>query len=264
MSFFPWPYSLGLIAVFFLVAWVVHRLARRIAGRMVRLNQFVPADQRLRQERLNTLHGLFASAISFFAILVAVLLSLAVFVDNDTLIWIVGLFSAAFGLSAQPLVSDFLSGISFIFEDAFEVGEKVSIIGVAGTEVEGTIEAVNLRTTKLRAPTGELLTVPNGQVRVIRNYSRGSFSNADIQVKIAAEDLSRALPLLEELGKEAVHRLPNLLEPWRIISETGEIGQQTSLTLLAKAKFGTAAELRPHLLALVQERLAEAEITLAG
>jgi small conductance mechanosensitive channel len=109
-----------------------------------------------------------------------------------------------------------------------------------------------------------LLTVPNGQIRVIRNYSRGRFSTADIQVKLAAEDLSRALPVLEELGKEAMHRLPDLLEPWRVISETGEIGQQTELTLLAKARFGTAAELRPRLLALVQERLAEAEITLAG
>jgi moderate conductance mechanosensitive channel len=262
--FYSWWPSLLWIAVFFLMALLVQRLSRRIAERMVRLNQIVPAERRPRQERLNTLQGLYASAISFFAILLAFLLSLALFVESETLIWIIGLFSAAFGLSAQPLVSDFLSGVSFIFEDAFEVGEKVAIIGVAGTEVEGVIEAVNLRTTKIRAPTGELLTVPNGQIRVIRNYSRGRFSTADIQVKLAAGDLSRAITVLEELGKEAVHRLPNLLEPWRVISETGEIGQQTELTLLAKAKFGTAAELRPHLLALVQERLAEAEIKLAG
>lgn len=261
---YSWWISLASIAAFFLAALVVQRLSRRIAERMLGLNQFVPAGRRPRQERLNTLHGLYASAISFFAILIAILLSLSLFVDNDTLIWIVGLFSAAFGLSAQPLVSDFLSGISFIFEDAFEVGEKVAIIGVAGTEVEGVIEAVNLRTTKIRAPSGELLTVPNGQIRVIRNYSRGRFSTADVQIKIEAEDLSRALPVLEELGKEAVGRLPNMLEPWKVISETGAMGQQTELTLLAKARFGTAAELRPHLLALVQEKLAEAEITLAG
>jgi hypothetical protein len=65
------------------------------------------------------------------------------------------------------------------------------------------------------------------------------------------------------LGQEAVHVLPNLLEPWQVISEHGEIGQQIELTLLAKARFGQAAELRPRLLALVQERLAEAGIALA-
>ena len=47
-----------------------------------------------------------------------------------------------------------------------------------------------------------------------------------------------------------------------MISETGTIGQQTVLTLLAKARFGQAAEMRPRLLALVQERLAEAGIAL--
>jgi hypothetical protein len=82
-------------------------------------------------------------------------------------------------------------------------------------------------------------------------------------LKIEAADLCQALPFLEELGQGAVSLLPNLLEPWQVISEKGTIGQQTELTLLAKARFGQAAEMRPHLLALVQERLAEAGIALA-
>jgi len=114
----------------------------------------------------------------------------------------------------------------------------------------------------IRSPTGELYIVPNGEVRVVRNFSRGRFSTANIKLKIEGGDLSRALPLLEELGQEAVSRLPNLLEPWQVISETGTIGQQTVFTLLAKARFGQAADMRPRLLALVQERLAEAGIAL--
>jgi len=169
----------------------------------------------------------------------------------------IGLFSAAFGLAMRPLLSDFLAGMSFIFEDTFSVGEKVEMMGV-----EGVIEAVNLRATWLRAPTGELYVVPNGEVRVVRNFSRGRFSMANITLKIAAADLGRALPLLEDLGKEAVALLPNLLEPWRVISESGVIGQQTELTLLAKARFGRAAEMRPRILSLVQQRLAEADIAL--
>jgi hypothetical protein len=61
---------------------------------------------------------------------------------------------------------------------------------------------------------------------------------------------------LEALREEAVHLLPNLLEPWQVISKSGAIGQQTELTLVTKARFGMAAEMRPRLLALVQERLA--------
>ena len=125
------------------------------------------------------------------------------------------------------------------------------------------VEAVNLRTTWLRAPSGELYIVPNGEIRVVRNFSRGRFSTVKVTLKIAAADLGRTLPVLEELGPEAVALLPNLLEPWQVISESGVIGQQTELTLIAKARFGQAAEMRPRLLALVQERLSEIGVILA-
>jgi small-conductance mechanosensitive channel len=44
----------------------------------------------------------------------------------------VGLFAAAFGLGARPLVSDYLTGVGFLFEDTFDVGEKVDILGNEG------------------------------------------------------------------------------------------------------------------------------------
>jgi small conductance mechanosensitive channel len=139
------------------------------------------------------------------------------------------------------------------------VGEKVEIL-----DAEGVVEAVNLRTTWLRAPTGELYVVPNGEIRVVRNFSRGRFSIVKVTLKIEAADLGHALPVLEKLGQEAVALLPNLLEPWQVISESGIIGQQTELTLLAKAWFGQAAEMSPRLLALVQERFKEAKVDLVN
>ena len=62
---------------------------------------------------------------------------------------------------------------------------------------------------------------------------------------------------------EAVALLPNLLEPWQVISATGIVGQQAELQLVVKTRFGKAAEMRPRLLALVQERLTEAGIQLS-
>jgi small conductance mechanosensitive channel len=170
----------------------------------------------------------------------------------------VGLLSAGFGLGARPLISDVLAGINLIFEDSYAVGEKVEMLGV-----EGVVEAVNLRTSWLRAPSGEVYIVPNGDVRLVRNFSRGSFSPANITIKMASVSLSRALSLLEELSNEAVVLLPNLLEPWQVISESGSIGQVAELKLLARARFGKSAEMRPRMLALVQERLAQVGIELA-
>ena len=249
-----WSYAIRIV-FFYLSAWLFHRLARPIASHIVRYGQFT--QDQPQPERQATQRSLIAGAISFLAFAIATLFSLAQFVSLNTLVWVVGLFSAAFGLGARPLISDFLAGVSFIFEDTFAVGEKVETLGV-----EGVVEEVNLRTTLIRASTGELYVVPNGEVRVVRNFSRGRFSPADIKLKIAASDLNHALTLLEELGGEAVVLLPNLLEPWQVISESGVIGERTELILVAKARYGKAAEMRPRLLALVHERLSELGIAL--
>lgn len=256
-----WSYAMR-VFTFYLFAWIVHRLSNRIARLIYLERRIATGKRRSKGERVATLRGLIASAITFLAFALATFASLSMAVQTDTLVWMIGLFSAAFGLGARPLLADFLTGISFMFEDTFDVGEKVQLVGLGGGGVEGVVEAVNLRTTLIRSPTGESFTVPNGEVRIVRNFSRGRFSVANVTVKTSADDLPRALELLEELGEEAVALLPNLLEPWQVISASGAIGQQTELTVIAKARFGKAAEMRPRLLAFVHEELAKIGISL--
>ena len=258
----PYMSDIFRIGVYFLLAWIISLMAKVIVNRILRLRGSTPIDRKHRPERQKTIQSLITSAISLFAFVTAALLSIGLFVEPNTLIWMVGLFSAAFGLGARPLISDYLAGISFIFEDTFAVGEKVELPGIHA--VEGVIEAISLRITSIRAPSGELYVVPNGEIRTVRNYSRGKFSIANVTLKISASDLGNALSILETLGEEAVILLPNLIEPWQIISPEGVIGQNTELTLVAKARFGMAAEMRPRLLKLVQERLDEAGIKLAA
>jgi len=259
---YPWLDEVIRIVIYFLLAWIASLSSNWISKRFMRFRRFAPRGRQPRPERQKTIQSLIASAISLAAFIAATISSVGLFVEPDTLVWMVGLFSAAFGWGARPLISDYLAGISFIFEDTFAVGEKIELPGLH--PVDGVIESINLRTTSFRASSGELYVVPNGEIRTVRNFSRGKFSLANITIKIASNDLSRALPFLEELGHEAVVLLPNLLEPWQVISESGVIGQETELTLIAKAKFGLASEMRPRLLALVQERLAEEDIPLVS
>jgi small-conductance mechanosensitive channel len=273
------PFKVVFMGAFFLVAFIIHRLAWLIAGGLLhsplwsriflwssnRLKsshfKLDVAEAGMRLERQHTIQHLVASTISVMAFVIAVLLSLGQFLSAETLALLAGLFTAAFSLGARPLIADTLAGMSFIFEDNFDVGEKVEIASVTG-KVEGVVETMNLQTTIIRAPTGELYVVPNSEIRILRNFSRGRFSTAHLTLKLATVDLNEALPLLAELGSEATILLPQLLGPWQVISEAGALGEHTELTLLSKTRFGQAAELRPHLLALVQARLAEADIGL--
>ncbi|MBT3338359.1 MAG: mechanosensitive ion channel [Anaerolineae bacterium] len=254
-----WMSDLTKIIIYFLLAWIVSLLAKKIAHRLMKKEG---SGRSPSVKRKNTLQSLLASAISLLSFLTAILLSLGLFVEADTLIWMVGLFSAAFGLGARPLIGDYLAGISFIFEDTFTVEEKVEIPGLI--PIEGLIEAISLRTTSIRANSGELYVVPNGEIRTVRNFSRGKFSLANIIIKINSHDLNKALLILENLGSEAMTLLPNLLERWMVVSESGVIGHETELTVIAKARFGKASEMRPRLLALVQERLLKENIPLVS
>ncbi|MGH9061662.1 MAG: mechanosensitive ion channel family protein [Acidimicrobiales bacterium] len=75
---------------------------------------------------------------------------------------------AAVGFGAQTLVKDFLSGVLILAEDQYGVGDTVT---VASSSTTGTVESVNLRTTRVRAVDGMVWYVPNGDIRAVGNHS---------------------------------------------------------------------------------------------
>ncbi|HKI53873.1 MAG TPA: mechanosensitive ion channel family protein [Anaerolineales bacterium] len=250
------------VVIYIVLAWLFAFLLKRLARWLIKLGRLAPHGRQPSPERQKTLRSLLSSTINLVVIILVIVASLRLFVDPTTVAWVMGLFSAAFGFGARIVIGDYLSGLSFLFEDTFAVGEKIEVTGIR--PIEGVVEALNLRTTMLRSPSGELYVVPNGEIRAVRNFSRGKFSIASITIKILASDLGSAHSTLEALGNEAVALLTNLIEPWQVTSLGGVTGQYTELTLIAKARFGKAADMRPRLLTLVQERLSEANIELVS
>ena len=251
------------ISLAFLLAFIVRLVAKTVIPR-IQFTRFFNRRRRIvRAERVETVQRLVISLITLLAFLAASITMLGLVVgDLSNLIWVVALFASGFGLGLMPLLKDFFTGITFLFEDSFDVGEKVELL--VPSVIEGVVEHVNLRTTSIRAMTGELYTVPNGEIRVVRNFSRGHFSTADIVLSVDSDDLSKALDALEQVRDDALLHLPNLLEPWLVISEKGHIGQRVELKLVAKARYGKAADLRPRLLGYVHDCLTKAGIELVA
>ncbi len=99
-----------------------------------------------------------------------------------------GIIGVALGFGSQSLVKDFLSGVFILIEDQFGVGDIVNL----DNETSGTVEAVSLRTTRLRAVDGTVWHVPNGEIRRVGNQSQ-HWSRALIDVEVAYEtDLDHA------------------------------------------------------------------------
>jgi small-conductance mechanosensitive channel len=78
-----------------------------------------------------------------------------------------GVIGIAVGFGAQSLVRDVISGVFFLFEDAFRVGEYIDT-----GRLKGTVEGISLRSLRLRHQSGQVHTVPFGQILAVTNSSR--------------------------------------------------------------------------------------------
>ncbi|WP_416896654.1 MAG: mechanosensitive ion channel family protein [Minwuia sp.] len=78
-----------------------------------------------------------------------------------------GVVGIAIGFGAQALVRDIISGIFFLIDDAFRVGEYVEF-----GDIRGQVEMISIRSMRLRHHRGAIHTIPFGELRSITNYNR--------------------------------------------------------------------------------------------
>ncbi|MEJ7798342.1 MAG: mechanosensitive ion channel domain-containing protein [Solirubrobacteraceae bacterium] len=130
-----------------------------------------PSETNLRTEqRINALTSVLRSVAGFVVLLFACFAVLSeIGVDVAPLLAGAGVVGVALGFGSQSLVKDFLSGMFILVEDQFGVGDVVELDGTT----TGMVEAVSLRTTRLRAEDGTVWHVPNGAIIRVGNKSQG-------------------------------------------------------------------------------------------
>ncbi|HUG56269.1 MAG TPA: mechanosensitive ion channel family protein [Candidatus Limnocylindrales bacterium] len=136
--------------------------------------------------------------------LAAVVLTLAAFtvlsevgVDITPVLAGIGVVGIAVGFGAQSLVRDVIGGVLILIEDQYRRGDVVRLAGVAGL-----VEDVNLRRTVLRDLDGIVYSVPNGEVSVSANFTRG-YARVNLDVVVGyGEDLDRVHDVLDRVGAE--------------------------------------------------------------
>jgi len=154
------------------VAWVLCQLAidRNLQG--VGAGPKLPGadddSESAPGSRLQTMLPLLRAA---FGILVAVITTLIVLsrlgIDTAPLIAGAGVFGLAISFGSQSLVRDIISGLFYMWDDAFRVGEYIDT-----GRLKGTVEKLGIRSLKLRHHNGPLHTVPYGQLGAVTNMSR--------------------------------------------------------------------------------------------
>jgi moderate conductance mechanosensitive channel len=108
-----------------------------------------------------------------------------------------GVIGIAIGFGAQTLVRDIISGIFYLLDDSFRVGDYVESAGA-----KGTVEQISLRSLKLRHPRGMVYTIPYGRMGTVTNWSRDyNITKLDIRLRFDT-DLDEVRKIIKKLNKE--------------------------------------------------------------
>ena len=150
------------------VAFVVWRIA--LAG----VDRLFAPRLATQHSRASTYVNPLKSLIGFAVLVVLTLLLLNIWsVNVSSAVWAAGVVTAALAFGAQALVKDLLAGYSIFAQDQFEVGDYIELMLGTNSQVSGIVEAVGMRTTRLIDKGGRTLFIPNGNIYVVTNASKG-------------------------------------------------------------------------------------------
>ena len=156
-----------------------------------------------RRARIRTLLPVLRNFLFIFVLIIASLSALAAMgLQIGPLLAGAGVVGIAVGFGAQTLVRDVLSGVFFLLDDAFRVGELIESEGISGT-----VETFSLRSVRLRHYKGQLHTVPFGDLKAITNYSR-DWVNELLEVTVVHEaDLEQVERAIKRVSGEMMQDL---------------------------------------------------------
>ena len=178
------------------LAWILQAVANRLIRVFRRYMQAkVPsADE---QARIDTLARVFRNSGAIVIVIVAGTLVLGELgISIAPILATAGVAGVAIGFGAQSLIKDYFTGFFLLLEDQLRQGDVVEVAGKSGM-----VEEVTLRYVRLRDFEGHVHFVPNGEIKVVSNRTRG-FAQAAIDVGVSySVDLDQAIAVMREVGR---------------------------------------------------------------
>jgi moderate conductance mechanosensitive channel len=177
-----------------LLAWLAYRVVALAARRIeIEVDDGDDSITTLRERRGQTISQLLRSVGRVVVVSIALLLTFNVFIDIGPILAGAGILGLAVSFGAQSLVKDVISGFFILFENQFAIGDVIEAGGKSGV-----VEKMTLRVVVLRDLKGTMHIVPNSEIKVVSNMTRG-WSRAVVDVGITyEEDIDKALDVVRD------------------------------------------------------------------
>lgn len=182
------------VAAIWSLAWAGLRVIRLAARRIeATVDDGDPRVTTIREKRGLTIAQLLRTVGRGLVVVLAILLTLNLFIEIGPLLAGAGILGLAVSFGAQSLVKDFLSGFFFLLENQFAIGDVIEAGGKSGV-----VEYITLRIVVLRDVDGARHIIPNGEIKVVSNRTAG-WARAVVDVAVGpAESVERTLEVFQD------------------------------------------------------------------
>jgi small conductance mechanosensitive channel len=202
----------------------------------------------------------FLSNVAYYIILIVVAITALnqLGIQTTSLIAVLGAAGLAVGLALQNSLANFASGLLLIVFKPFQAGHVIQ-----GGGVSGTVEEIQMLTTRLRSPDNVTIIVPNAKLTSdsIINYSAKEQRRVEIPLRVSYNaDLQKAKRILKELT-DVDSRI--LKEPVPVIAVTELAPSSVNLALRVWVKTENYADVSSDLNETVKARFQEEDVTIA-
>jgi small-conductance mechanosensitive channel len=213
---------------------LVKALADNTLARAQAAADLDPEEAR-RRARIRTLLPIGRNLAFIVLLVMAALMALAALgVEIGPLVASAGVVGVAVGFGAQTVVRDIISGMFYMIDDAFRVGEYIQ-----SGSYKGTVESFSLRSVKLRHQRGALFTIPFGVLGAVQNMSRDWVIVKDVIGITYDSDPDLAKKLIKQVGLELAKDpdlAPNILQPLKMqgVEEFGDYAIKIRTKMMTK------------------------------
>jgi small conductance mechanosensitive channel len=211
--------------------------------------------------RVATMSSLAANVWRLFVFVVAGAIVLGMLGINLTpLLASATIIGATLGFGAQQIVRDYFSGALMTMEDQYNIGDSVTVAGVTGV-----VEDVTMRVTRFRGVDGTLYVIPNGDIRLVGNLSRG-WARAVCDLVVpgeAATDMDRVRSVIAAAAHEVAQRpeyAGHVTEPPQVVGLFAADATTITMRVMLLTVPSQRDPLRRALREAVIEALARAEL----
>lgn len=217
------------------VMFIIYKILKRIIKRIFNIK-----TNKVKHKKQKTLMNFFLNVARFVCFIIGIVIILGIYgVETSAIVTSLGAVTVVVGLAFQNILKDFIAGISFIFEDSYNVGDWVTI-----NNFKGEVVNVGLRTTRIKAYSGEELIINNGSISTIINHTIDR-AMAIVDFNIAYDsDIDLVEKVLDNLCRQLSKKIKSL--KGEVTSLGDEKLNDNSLTfrLVAEVEAGSQYEVQ--------------------